>query len=86
MIFDRAVSGVNRTNVDALFLSLAAVGVLVIESVNGKFRWYIAWEIDYANKNMDTSFYKTDDIRIGINMHHPNKKRTRAPVGSNPLK
>ena len=39
---------------DALFLSLAAVGILVIESVGSKFRCSIAHELDSGNLNLDT--------------------------------
>jgi hypothetical protein len=44
MIFDKASSLVSQSNVDALFLSLAAAGILEIQNTTERFLWIAGQE------------------------------------------
>ena len=55
-IFDRAMSGMKRSHIDALFLALEAVQILVIEKVKGStVQWDLVWKDD------NTPIYESDD-------------------------
>ena len=41
IIFDKASLSVSRTNVDALFLSLAASGINKTQNTNDGIRWFV---------------------------------------------
>ena len=74
-IFDRAAGGMKRTQVDALFLSLAAVGIMKIEKARGGvIRWNIGWNAD------DTPLYNNNDVWLGINLHNNTRARRRKPL------
>ena len=74
-IFDRAAGGMKRTQVDALFLSLAAVGIMKLEKAKGGIlRWNIGWNVD------DTPMYMNPQIWIGMNLHNQTRVRKRKPL------
>ena len=71
-IFDRAAGGMRRAQVDALFLSLAAVGIMKMEKAKGgTIRWNIGWSKD------DTPLYNKSLVWRGINLHHHARPRRR---------
>ena len=73
-IFDRAQSGVKRRNVNNLFLSLAAAGIMHIEKHDGGHRWALVWS------DPDTLAYHNDELWDGIPLLPSNRRRTRNPT------
>jgi len=69
-IFDRSFSGIKRSNVDALFLSLTAAGIIQIEKTSaGVVRWNICYSDD------SSAVYLMDNVWTCINMHQPDRTR-----------
>ena len=72
-IFDRAVSGLRRTHVDALFLSLVAAEMLSLKSVRGVFKWNLTWLDEH------TPAYTRNENWKGINVFDALRPRKRTP-------
>lgn len=69
-IFDRSFSGIKRSNVDSLFLSLTAAGIIQIEKTSaGVVRWNICYSDD------SSAVYLMDNVWTCINMHQPDRTR-----------
>jgi hypothetical protein len=76
IIFDKASLSVSRTNVDALFLSLAASGINKTQNTNDGIRWFVGRQaplLPQPNINvtlMDATIgeanYKLDEYWVGI--------------------
>jgi len=79
-IFDRAAGGLKRTQVDGLFLSLAAVGILKMEkNKHGIVVWNLAWDTH------DSPAYNVDSKWVGLNLHDPARVRKRLPLVDKPV-
>ena len=79
-IFDRAASGVKRTTVDALFLSLSALGFIDVERVGGVLRWNVTMRDADTNPNPQPCFLSDDaSAWSGLNRHPPDRTRKRNP-------
>jgi len=73
--FDRAPSGVKRSNADAVFLSLASRGILDLERTkSGEIRWNL------LKDERGALVYKNDKAWDGINVHPEERKRKRTIV------
>ena len=89
IIFDKASSSVSRTNVDALFLSLAASGIIEIQNKNDGIKWFVGRQaplLPQPNINvtlMDATIgeanYKLDEYWVEIHQHSPMRIRVRMP-------
>ncbi len=74
MLFNCAAGGISRLQVDALFLSLTAAGIIQLLTNNQSTQWSI--EHVYAGSNNGIIeatigvplFYKRDDVCRGINL------------------
>ena len=74
-IFDRAMSGIKKRNVDSVFLSLAAARLIQIKRVNDTVqRWELVW------LDQDTPAYSRDENWEGVNLFDPSKPRSRIPT------
>ena len=90
IIFDKASSSVSRVNVDALFLSLAASGILEIQNTTDGIKWVIGRQSPVATlPNHDVSLidatigeakYKVDKYWMGISLHPKTRIRVRSPA------
>ncbi len=90
MIFDKASSTVSWLNVDALFLSLAATGILEIKNTAAGITWIVGWGVPVLPQQLPNSVtlievtiglakYTKDSYRVGINQHPDTRIRTRKP-------
>ena len=74
-IFDRAAGGLKRTQVDGLFLSLAAVGILKMEkNKHGIVVWKLLWDTH------GLLAYNVDSKWVGLNSHDPIYVHKRVPL------
>jgi hypothetical protein len=90
IIFDKSSSSVSRTNVDALFLSLAALGILEIQNTTDGIKWVIGRQPPVAiQPNNDVSLidatigeakYKVDKYWMGMSLHPETRIRVRTPA------
>jgi hypothetical protein len=79
IVFDKASTLVSQTNVDALFLSLAASGILKIQNTNNGIKWLVGHQPPSAPwQNLDVSLidttigeahYKLDKYWMGLHLH-----------------
>jgi hypothetical protein len=80
MIFDKASSTVSWLNVDALFLSLAATGILEIKNTAEGIMWIVGREVPVLPQQLPNSVtlieatiglakYTKDSYWVGINQH-----------------
>ena len=91
IIFDKAPSSVSRVNVNALFLSLAAAGILEIQNTSEGMKWFIGREAPRTvAPNLDVLFldetigevkYKVDEYWTGLHLH----PATRIRVCTSPI-
>ncbi len=83
MIFDKASSSVSWTNVNALFLSLAAAGILDIQSTPDGIMWMVGQEVPVVPRQharvtlveatIEIAKYTMDKYWMGINQHPPTR-------------
>jgi hypothetical protein len=87
-IFDRAAGGISRIQVDELFLSLAASGIIQLRPKNDTLQWDIVWEYgivynntSFIDKHIGVPTYKrSEDAWQGIHLFSENHVRRRNPV------
>jgi len=90
IIFDKLSSSISRTNVDALFLSLAASGILEIQNTTDGIKWVIGRQplVAIQTKNNVTLIdatigeakYKVDKYWMGISLHSETRIRVCTPA------
>ena len=68
-IFDRSNYEIKRSQVDALFLSMFASGLLTMERNRASIRWNIAWT------DSETTGYMDDTRWIGMPLHPTTRAR-----------
>jgi hypothetical protein len=83
MIFNKASSSVSQSNVDALFLSLAASGILVIQSTPDGIIWMVGQDVPvlpqqharvtFVEATIGRAKYTMDKYWMGINQHPPTR-------------
>ena len=85
--FDQAHSWISRMQVDALFLSLTASGILQLNQKDTSLQWGIAREYASANNNdcfieahIGIPIYNRDDARRGVNLFSKNHVRKKNQV------
>ena len=64
---------IKRAQIDALFLSLSAAQIIVLQQHNSEARWNITWLID------DTPAFNKDSYWQGVNAHPETRPRSRVP-------
>ncbi len=69
-VFDHASSGISRMQVDTLFLSLTASGMIQMQLQNPSLEWTIAHEYNTANdcfieSHIGRPIYRRDDVWRG---------------------
>ena len=79
-LFDRAASGVKKKNIDALFFSLAATGIVKIEKKSRVVQWALPYRSHPDNPYVRLYFYEKDDSWRGINLHPESRRRKRQPI------
>ncbi len=89
MIFNKASSTVSWLNVDALFLSLAATGILEILNTTEGIMWIVGWEVLVLQQQLPSvtlieatiglAKYTKDSYWVGINQHPDTRICTRTP-------
>ena len=72
-IFDIASYEIKHVHVDALFLSLAAANIIVLQRHKSTTRWNISWLDD------DTPAFQKDTCWQGVNTFPPTRTRMRTP-------
>ena len=82
MIFDKASRTVSWLNVDALFLSLAATGVLEIQNTSEGIMWIVGREVPVLQQQpmIGLAKYTKDSYWVGINQHPATRIYTRTPL------
>ena len=76
-IFDRAASGIKKTHVDALLLSLASANLLEIQRIHNEDRWNIARTKHPYNADAGKPVYFSLDAWRGINLYSEGRARKR---------
>ena len=79
IIFDKASTSITRTNVDSLFLSLAATGILEIQNSPDGIRWVLGrqapttattdTDVSLISVTIGVAMYTLDNYWVGINLH-----------------
>jgi hypothetical protein len=90
IIFDKASTSISRTNVDSLFLSLAATGILEIQNSRDGIRWVLGrqapttpltyTDVSLINITFGVANYTLDNYWVGINLHPATRIRARTPA------
>jgi hypothetical protein len=79
IIFDKAPLSVSRVNANALFLSLAAAGILEIQNTSEGMKWFIGQEaprtvapnldVSFLNATIGEAKYKVNNYWTGLHLH-----------------
>jgi hypothetical protein len=79
ILFDKSSTSITRTNVDSLFLSLAASGILEIQNSPDGIRWMLGYQapttattdtnVALIHATIGTAMYTLDEYWVGINLH-----------------
>ena len=90
ILFDKSSTSITRTNVDSLFLSLAASGILEIQNSPDGIRWMIGRQapttvttdtnVGLIRATIGTAKYTLDEYWVGINLHPVTGIRVCTPV------
>ena len=90
IIFDKASTSISRTNVDSLFLTLAATGILETQNICDGIRWMLGrqapttpltyTDVLLINIAFGVAIYTLDNYWVGINLH-PDNLYDRMPKG-----
>ena len=90
IIFDKLSSSISRTNVDALFLSLAASGILDIQNTADGIKWVIGRQppvaiqpknnVTLIDATIGEAKYKVDKYWMGISLHSETRIRVCTPA------
>jgi hypothetical protein len=83
IIFNKASTSISRTNVDSLFLLLAATGILEIQNSRDGIRWVLGrqvpttpltyTDVSLINVTFGVADYTLDNYWVGINLHPATK-------------
>ena len=76
-IFDRAASGVKKYNIDALFYSLAAAGIVKIEKRDRVVQWALPYEPKEDNRYIRVYNYEKNESWRGVNLYPETRPRRR---------
>jgi hypothetical protein len=87
IVFDKSSTSITRTNVDSLFLSLAASGILDIQNSPDGIRWMLGrpapttattdTNVGLIHATIGTARYTLDEYWVGINLHPVTRIRVR---------
>jgi hypothetical protein len=90
IVFDKSSTSITRTNVDSLFLSLAASGILDIQNSPDGIRWMLGrpapttattdTNVGLIHATIGTARYTLDEYWVGINLHPVTRIRVRTPA------
>jgi hypothetical protein len=90
IVFDKSSSSVTRTNVDCLFLSMAASGILEMQNTNDGIKWVVGRlaptttqpnrDLSLIEATIGEAKYKVDEYWIGFNLHPATRIRVRTPA------
>jgi len=90
IVFDKSSTSITRTNVDSLFLSLAASGILEIQNSPDGIRWMLGRQaptimttdtnVALIHATIGTAKYTLDEYWVGINLHPVTRIRVRTPA------
>ena len=79
ILFDKSSTSITQTNVDSLFLSLAASGILEIQNSPDGIRWMLGRQapttattdtnVALIHATIGTAKYTLDEYWVGINLH-----------------
>jgi len=79
IIFDKMSTSITRTNVDSLFLLLAATGILEIQNSPDGIRWVLGrqapttattdTDVSLISITFGVAMYTLDNYWVGINLH-----------------
>ena len=94
ILFDKSSTKITRTNVDSLFLSLAASGILEIQNSPDGIRWMLGRQaqttattdtnVALIHAIIGTAKYTLDKYWVGINLHPVNRIQVRKPAITTP--
>ena len=90
IIFDKASTSITQTNVDSLFLSLAATGILEIQNSCDGIRWVLGQQapttpltdtdVLLINITFGVAKYTLDNYWVGINLHPATRIQVCTPA------
>ena len=90
ILFDKSSTSITQTNVDSLFLLLAASGILEIQNSPDGIRWMLGRQapttattdtnVGLIHATIGTAEYTLDEYWVGINLHPVTRIRVRTPV------
>jgi hypothetical protein len=94
IIFVKASTSVSRTNVDALFLSLAVSEIIEIQNTNDSIKWFVERQapllpqlninVTLMGATIGEANYKLDEYWVGIHQHPPTRIRVCMPQNPTP--
>ena len=89
IIFDKASASMSRANVDALFLSLAACGILEIQNTSNGMELFLGCQaprtvlpnsdVSLINATIGEAEYKAVEYWMGLNLHPAMRIRVLTP-------
>jgi hypothetical protein len=90
IVFDKLSTAITQTNVDSLFLSLAASGILEIQNSPDGIRWMLGRQapttattdtnVALIHATTGTTKYTLDEYWVGINLHPVTRIQVRTPA------
>jgi hypothetical protein len=90
ILFDKLLTSITRTNVDSLFLSLAASRILDIQNSPDGIRWKLGRQapttattdtnVGLIHATIGTAKYALDKYWVGINLHPVTRIRVCTPA------
>jgi hypothetical protein len=90
IIFDKSPSAVSRVNVNALFLLLAAAGILEIQNTSEGMKWFLGQEaprtvapnldVSFLNATIGEAKYKVDKYWTGLHLHPATRIHVHTPA------
>ena len=88
IVFDKSSTSITQTNVDSLFLLLAASGILEIQNSPEGIRWMLGCQaptiadtnVALIHATIGTAKYTLDKYWVGINLHPVTRIRVRTPA------
>jgi hypothetical protein len=90
ILFDKASTSITQTNVDSLFLSLAASGILEIQNSPDGIRWMLGRQaprtvmtdsnVMLIHATIGMAKYTPDEYWVGINLHPVTRIRVCTPA------
>jgi hypothetical protein len=90
ILFDKSSKSITQTNVDSLFLSLAASGILEIQNSPDGIRWLLGRQapttattdtnVALIQATIGMAKYTLDEYWVGINLYPVTRIRVRTPA------